>query len=420
MGIGFNGGVQALARFNGSTVAGGFFTASSNNVTPFNRIARWRDSIGAWEAMGSGFNGLVSALKVYAPPAPPQGNIRLVAGGHFTQAGGVSANFIASWTENTSVPGSPAWTAMGTGFNGPVLALEHHSGSLYAGGAFTASGATAVNRIARWNTALNPDAWVAVGNGTGFNGNITSLRSHNGLLYAGGDFTMVDGIPASRLAVWNGTSWAEVQGGADDDVLALGIYHDELHVGGLFNTVRSGAIASKGYARYFITGIPWIYDQPDNASVTCNQTAVFYSVPALGYGGLGYGWRKDGVMLSNGPTGTGSHILNLGPWLQIRYASEADEGVYDLVLSSDGCGSVTSTQVTLDVLQGCAPCAADATHDRLINVDDLIAVILNWGACPTQPAPYAYYPPCTADVTGDLQVNVDDLIAVILGWGACE
>jgi hypothetical protein len=53
-------------------------------------------------------------------------------------------------------------------------------------------------------------------------------------------------------------------------------------------------------------------------------------------------------------------------------------------------------------------------------MDDLIAVILNWGACPTQPAPYAYYPPCTADVTGDLQVNVDDLIAVILGWGACE
>jgi hypothetical protein len=49
----------------------------------------------------------------------------------------------------------------------------------------------------------------------------------------------------------------------------------------------------------------------------------------------------------------------------------------------------------------------DVTSDGLVNVDDLIAVILAWGPCPT---------PCPADVNGDGAVDVDDLILVILNW----
>jgi hypothetical protein len=410
MGAGFDGGVNALIRFNGRTVAGGYFTAGSTGSPSLSRIARWNETSDIWEAMGNGFNGAVFALESYNLSAAL---VRVVAGGYFD--GKVSA-----WTENTQAPGTPAWTTLGAGFNDGVLALEFHNGSLYAGGAFSASGATAVNRIARFNTALNPDAWVPVGNGIGFNGNVTSLRSHNGMLYAAGEFTMVDGVPAKRLAVWDGATWQEVQGGTDDSVRALGIYHDELHVGGQFEHVRNDAIESIGWAKYYTTGVPWIVDQPDPAMVMCNEHAYFTATPALGYGGLAFDWRRNGVTLQNGPTGTGSHILNRGPLLDVWYPSVADEGVYELVLSSDGCGTVTTIPVTLDVIEACAPCPADATHDRVINVDDLIAVILNWGACPTQPAPYAYYPPCTADVTGDLQVNVDDLITVILGWGACE
>jgi hypothetical protein len=51
--------------------------------------------------------------------------------------------------------------------------------------------------------------------------------------------------------------------------------------------------------------------------------------------------------------------------------------------------------------------------DRSVDVDDLIAVILAWGACPNG---------CLADITplpADGQVDVDDLIAVILAWGDC-
>jgi uncharacterized membrane protein len=52
---------------------------------------------------------------------------------------------------------------------------------------------------------------------------------------------------------------------------------------------------------------------------------------------------------------------------------------------------------------------SDITGDAMVDVDDLIAVILAWGACPEAA-------PCPADLNGDGQVDVDDLIQVILSW----
>jgi hypothetical protein len=52
----------------------------------------------------------------------------------------------------------------------------------------------------------------------------------------------------------------------------------------------------------------------------------------------------------------------------------------------------------------------DVDGDGVVDVDDLVAVILAWGACPAPPAS------CAADFDGDGSVEVDDLIAVILNW----
>jgi hypothetical protein len=65
--------------------------------------------------------------------------------------------------------------------------------------------------------------------------------------------------------------------------------------------------------------------------------------------------------------------------------------------------------------QGCPPppCGlGDANCDGAVNVDDLVAVILGWGACTDCPPAN-----CPADVNDDCAVNVDDLIIVILNWG---
>jgi hypothetical protein len=60
------------------------------------------------------------------------------------------------------------------------------------------------------------------------------------------------------------------------------------------------------------------------------------------------------------------------------------------------------------------PCFGDTNDSGAVDVDDLITVILNWGACPKPPAG------CVADVDDSGAVDVDDLIAVILAWGACD
>jgi len=54
-------------------------------------------------------------------------------------------------------------------------------------------------------------------------------------------------------------------------------------------------------------------------------------------------------------------------------------------------------------------CAADFNHDGTVNVNDLLAVIADWGAAACNPT----------DLNGDGAVNVSDLLQVIGSWGSC-
>jgi hypothetical protein len=52
--------------------------------------------------------------------------------------------------------------------------------------------------------------------------------------------------------------------------------------------------------------------------------------------------------------------------------------------------------------------------DCAVDVNDLLAVINQWGACDPQQ-------PCSADVAASCgTVDVNDLLAIINNWGACE
>jgi|SoiMethySBSTD1v2_1073268.scaffolds.fasta_scaffold07094_6 hypothetical protein len=50
--------------------------------------------------------------------------------------------------------------------------------------------------------------------------------------------------------------------------------------------------------------------------------------------------------------------------------------------------------------------------DQIVDVNDLLAIVTNWGPCPGSP--------CMADIASeDHKVDVNDLLAVITTWGAC-
>jgi uncharacterized protein YjiK len=91
------------------------------------------------------------------------------------------------------------------------------------------------------------------------------------------------------------------------------------------------------------------------------------------------------------------------------------EGV---TIGPDGTIYVVGETPALYVLTPIPACPADVTPpggDRVVNIDDLLAVINTWGAC-------ANPRDCPADVApvgGNDVVDIDDLLTIINSWGAC-
>jgi hypothetical protein len=81
--------------------------------------------------------------------------------------------------------------------------------------------------------------------------------------------------------------------------------------------------------------------------------------------------------------------------------------LHDLWMQTDKGPPIPITTGTLEFNP---PRTGDTNCDGAVDVDDLIAVILNWGPC--QPGV-----PCPADVNHDGAVDSDDLVTVILNWG---
>jgi hypothetical protein len=70
------------------------------------------------------------------------------------------------------------------------------NGDLLAGGNFSTAGGVPASRVARWNGS----AWAPIGTGiTGFRVNAITVRP-NGDLVVGGAFTAAGGSPASNIA----------------------------------------------------------------------------------------------------------------------------------------------------------------------------------------------------------------------------
>jgi len=189
-----DGFVSCVVEYQGLVIVGGNFRRVGG--VSVNNIASWDGT--RWDPMGTGADAPVTALSVF------QGN--LVAAGPFHSVDGVPGTGIARWDGHT-------WFAMGFGLETEggnpsyTPALTQYGDDLIAGGWFSNSGGVPVNHVARWDGS----SWNAMG--AGFDNAVTALVVNADTLYAGGQFLASGGSPDSLVARWNGASWEAVGSG---------------------------------------------------------------------------------------------------------------------------------------------------------------------------------------------------------------
>ena len=269
--------IQRAIEWNGDLVIAGNFI-SAGGAAETHGLAR----LGAngWESIGGGITS--SNFHAVRSIAVHQGD--LIAGGSFTEIGGVTANRVARWD-------GTAWTPMGSGSVSSVTALYDWNGTLYAhmdptpgsgsitrwtgttweivgqdtfggdvehltefGGQLIAAGqmnsiaGVAVDHIA----AFDGTTWTSFAGGVsgGQFTRIFGMLAQNGSLYLSGDFTQAGPTPVGYVARWDGTSWDDLDGGFDATGRGLGWYDGQLVATGFFNTVGSTSLPAVGLARY--------------------------------------------------------------------------------------------------------------------------------------------------------------------------
>ena len=314
---GMNWPVYALATGpDGAIYAGGDFTSAGGILA--NYVARWDGATSSWHSLASGMGGgTLEHSPVYALAVGPDGS--LYAGGNFTIAGGVAANNIARWDAATS-----SWHPLGSGVSSPVVTLAiGPDGSLYAGGVFTMAGGVVANGIARWDGAQ----WYPLGVGMGGDyPRVDALAvGPDGSLYAGGYFATAGGVAANHIARWDGAQWHPLGSGMGDygAVRALAIAPDgSLYAGGGF--AIAGGVAANNVARW--DGTAW-------HALDTGTSATVWAV-AVGLDGALY---AGGCFISAGDTVV-HHIARWdgAAWHALGSGMNPYGSVSSLVVNPDG------------------------------------------------------------------------------------
>jgi trimeric autotransporter adhesin len=163
------------------------------------------------------FNGFFNAVAVFQEFGQPVVHV----GGAFN----APYSRIAKWNDGF-------WFDVGGGINNSIQTLrvfDLGSGpALYAGGGFTTAGGLPAAKVARWDG----QTWSAIGElgATTSSIMIRALEVFDdgaGLqLYAGGNVTTAGGQPVNRIVRWNGTQWSQVGDGLNHHIFALAVFND--------------------------------------------------------------------------------------------------------------------------------------------------------------------------------------------------
>ena len=281
-----SGNVEALAKLaDGAIIAVGSFTGMSG-VANTRFIAKWTPATSTWSSIGTTTGG----AEINSIAVAPNGDIYV--GGIFATIGGVVAANAAKYDGST-------WSALGTGPNGSVytMAINQPGTQVIFGGNFTsADGVANTNRIASWSPSAS--AWSALS--TGMDGDVIALQyGPNQALYVGGTFTTAGGVAATALAVWNGTVFSTLGGGVSGSITPQVVdfafdMAGNLHLAGTFTTAGRTPIPY-GYAIW--TGSAFI---PGDIAPSDSATVDFITIFPNGDIWLAYfGGASDSITAIN-------------------------------------------------------------------------------------------------------------------------
>jgi len=207
-------------------------TLSSNN-----RAAARID--GAWQNLGTGFNGEVLRIIHDANSG------RIYFGGAFTTANGVTVNGICYWNGTTFVAMGGATKGIAGGGAIVYGIAVAANGDVWVCGDFTSAGGSSASCLAKWVPSTNAWTCYTDGGGTASTTVITSVViDRDGIVYIGGTFLnwQTDG-DQDRVAQFDGTTWTElVAGGITNgqvNVMELGLDGKTIYIGGTFTTPQT-------------------------------------------------------------------------------------------------------------------------------------------------------------------------------------
>lgn len=148
----------------------------------------------------------------------------------------------------------PQWLENQPGFDGTVWTMTTWDPDgdgplprlLVVGGSFSHVGGVPAQRIA----AFDGTSWSALG--TGLNDLPLALTVFEGDLVAAGRFTTAGDTPVSNIARWDGTQWRPLGSGLPSLVYALAVYQGDLYAGGSFVHLQN----TQGVGRW--DGSDWV------------------------------------------------------------------------------------------------------------------------------------------------------------------
>ncbi len=177
-----------------------------------------------------------------------------------------------------------------------------------------------------------------------------------------------------------------------------------------FNTAGGqymGAIRVDAFMTEGENLVTTIAEHPRSLRSSLGIPVSFTAAAATNLSDVAYHWRKNGELLSEG----GSYQNVTSPELTILCLSLEDAGRYSVDITST-LGVETSRFGTLRLL-GLPICVGDADGNALVDFNDLVSVLANWG--------FDYvvssYGSGPGDADLDSIVDFDDVVAVIVNWG---